>query len=46
MEIFKSKYLSVYSIDQVFGSLMTHEQKILWRNIDAGDKKKEKMLAF
>ncbi|PKU75212.1 hypothetical protein MA16_Dca015734 [Dendrobium catenatum] len=42
----ESKDLSTYSIDNLYGSLIAYEQGVNQRNLDAGEKKKEKNVAL
>ncbi|KAI0522320.1 hypothetical protein KFK09_004695 [Dendrobium nobile] len=44
--ITESKDLNTYSIDNLLGSLIAYEQGVSQRNLDAGEKKKEKMVAL
>ncbi|KAI0493791.1 hypothetical protein KFK09_023916 [Dendrobium nobile] len=44
--ITESKDLNTYSIDNLLGSLIAYEQGVNQRNLDAGEKKKEKTIAL
>ncbi|KAI0503951.1 hypothetical protein KFK09_014898 [Dendrobium nobile] len=44
--ITESKDLNTYSIDNLLGSLIAYEQGVNQRNLDAGEKKKEKIVAL
>ena len=44
--ITESKDLNSYSIDSLLGSLIAYEQGVNQRNLDAGERKKEKTVAL
>ncbi|KAI0497222.1 hypothetical protein KFK09_020444 [Dendrobium nobile] len=44
--ITESKDLNTYSIDNLLGSLIAYEQGVNQRNLDAGEKKKEKIITL
>ncbi|KAI0488562.1 hypothetical protein KFK09_028399 [Dendrobium nobile] len=44
--ITESKDLNTYSIDNLLGSLIAYEQRVNQRNLDTGDKRKEKKVAL